>query len=154
MTEIRVAAPGDVGILVGLARAFYDEDGFATTDAQLTRNFDVLLGADNAHVVLATLDGSTSAFALTTTAFILESGLVAELQDLYVAPHARACGIGTALIEDAARWAQSQAATMLEVVVAPNDHDVTHLYDYYRRRGFVDDGRRILGRTLPSTVTP
>lgn len=153
MAEIRVAVPDDLGALVGLAQAFYDEDGFATTDAKLVHNFDVLLRAENAHLVLATVDGSVSGFALSTTAFILESGLVAELQDLYVAPHARAFGIGTALIEDAARWAQSLSATLLEVVIAPNGQDVTHLYNYYGARGFVDEGRRILVRRLSSTVS-
>ncbi len=83
---------------------------------------------------------------MSTTAFILESGLVAELQDLYVVPAARGHGVGTALIEDAARWARAEAATLLEVVVAPNGQDVTHLLDYYRARGFVDEGRRILVR--------
>lgn len=155
VAEIGVAAPDDLGVLVGLARAFYDEDGFLTTDAELTRNFDVLLRADNAHLVLATTDGgSVSGFALSTTAFILESGLVVELQDLYVAPHARGRGIGTALIDDAARWAQAQSATLLEVVIAPNGQDVTHLDDYYRARGFVDEGRRILVRPLSSTRSP
>jgi aminoglycoside 6'-N-acetyltransferase I len=152
VADIRVAAPADLGVLVGLARAFYDEHGFATTDAELVHNFEVLLRADNAHLVLATVDGLVTGFALSTTAFILESGLVAELQVLYVAPHARASGIGTALIDDAARWAKSRSATLLEVVIAPNGQDVTRLDHYYRARGFVDEGRRILVRTLSSTL--
>lgn len=152
VVEIRVATPDDVGALIDLARAFYDEDGFATTDPELAHNFGVLLRADNAHLAIASLDDSVIGFALTTTAFILESGLVAELQDLYVTPPARAFGVGTALIEDAARWARSRSASLLEVVIAPNGHDVTHLYSYYRARGFSDEGRRMLVRDL-STAT-
>lgn len=148
MIGIRSATSDDLTVLLSLARAFYDEDGFATTDAQLARNFAVLLRADNAHLVLATVDGSVRGFALTTTAFILESGLVAELQDLYVAPAARSKGVGAALIEDSVTWAQSQSASLLEVVVAPNGHDVSHLFHYYRTRGFADEGRRILTRPL------
>lgn len=148
MIEIRPATLADLETLLRLARAFYDEDGFATTDAELSRNFELLLRADSAHLVLAAVDGAVGAFALTTTALILESGLVAELQDLYVAPSARRAGVGTALIEDAASWAGAQAATLLEVVVAPNGRDVTHLFDYYRARGFADEGRRILVRAL------
>jgi aminoglycoside 6'-N-acetyltransferase I len=146
--EISAATSDDLGVLVGLARAFYDEDGFATSDEELAHNFDVLLHADNAYLVLASVDGSSSGFALTTTAFILESGLVAELQDLYVVPAARSSGLGTALIEDSARWARSQSATLLEVVIAPNGQDVSHLFGYYQARGFVDDGRRLLARPL------
>ena len=148
MVELRNATYDDVDVLVRMARAFYDEDGFTTTDAELASNFEVLLHADNAHVALGVLDGSVTGFALSTTAFILESGRVAELQDLYVAPAARAGGVGTALIEDAERWARSQSASLLEVVIAPNGQDVTRLLDYYRARGFVDEGRRILARRL------
>jgi aminoglycoside 6'-N-acetyltransferase I len=146
--DIRIAAPADVPVLLPLARAFYDEDGFTTTDAELERNFGVLLQADNAHIVLATHDGAVAGFALTTTAFVLESGLVAELQDLYVIPDARGSGVGAALIEESAHWARSQAATQLEVVIAPNGQDVDHLFQYYRSRGFVDEGRRLLAREL------
>ena len=137
-------------MLLGLARALYDEDGFATPDVVLAHNLEVLLSADTAHLVIATVDGAVSGFALTTTTFILESGVVAELQDLYVAPAGRNTGIGTALIEDAARWAQHNSASLSEVVIAPNGQDVTHLFDYYRSRGFVDEGRRTHARTLAS----
>jgi aminoglycoside 6'-N-acetyltransferase I len=33
---------------------------------------------------------------------------------------------------------------MLEVVIAPNGRDVSHLERYYEARGFVDRGRRIV----------
>jgi aminoglycoside 6'-N-acetyltransferase I len=148
VADIRVATTDDVGVLVTLARAFYDEDGFATTNAELKENFEVLLRSGDAHLVLAAVDGVVSGFALSTTAFILESGLVAELQDLYVVPEARNSGVGTELIEDAARWARSRSASQLEVVIAPNGRDVTQLDAYYRARGFADEGRRILVRTL------
>jgi hypothetical protein len=38
---------------------------------------------------------------------------------------------------------------MLEIVIAPNGHDVTHLLSYYRARGFVDEGRQVLASPLP-----
>lgn len=131
-----------------MARAFYDEDGFATTDAQLRSNFGVLLQSDTAHIALALVDDVIAGFALTTTAFILESGLVAELQDLYAVPDRRAIGVGSALIDDAMLWARSQSATQLQVVVAPNGRDVSSLIDYYRSRGFLDEGRRLLMQGL------
>lgn len=135
-------------VLLALARAFYDEDGFTTSDEQLARNFGVLLQSDNAHIAVAVLDEIDAGFALTTTAFILESGIVAELQDLYVAPDARSGGVGSALIADAVEWARAQAATQLQVVIAPNGRDVGDLFRYYRARGFVDQGRRLMAQDL------
>ncbi|TAM91528.1 MAG: N-acetyltransferase [Jatrophihabitans sp.] len=155
MVRVRGATLDDLDVLVGLARAFYDEDGFATATGELRHNLEVLLRADNAHLVVATngsRGGPVHGFALTTTAFVLESGLVAELQDLYVVPAQRGNGTGSALIEDAARWARVRSATLLEVVLAPNGRDVTHLLGYYRSRGFLDEGRRIVARTLSGTT--
>jgi aminoglycoside 6'-N-acetyltransferase I len=148
MINVRRAGPVDAEALVVLARAFYDEDGFETTTADLRHNFGVLLPADNAHVALATLDNSLCGFALTTTAFVLESGVVGELQDLFVTLDGRGHGVGSALIEDSARWAKSRSATKLEIVVAPNGGDVSQLLDYYRARHFIDDGRRLIARKL------
>jgi aminoglycoside 6'-N-acetyltransferase I len=88
------------------------------------------------------------AFAVTTTSYGLENGLIAELEDLYVAPPARRRGLTRTLIEDSAAWAASIGASVLEVVVAPNGMDVSHLFRYYAANGFTDEGRRILSRAL------
>ncbi len=145
---LREAGSEDLGSLVALARAFYDEDGFTTSDAMLRQNFEVLLASAKAHLVMALTEGRASGFALTTLGFTLESGLVAELQDLYVRPEGRRQGLASVLIEDAADWARRAGASKLEVVVAPNGRDVRHLFGYYRARGFADEGRRILSRPL------
>lgn len=145
---LRAAELDDLPDLLRLARAFYDEDGFSTTDAELDRNFRKLLVAHDAHTCLA-LDGDAAVgFALTTTALILESGLVAELQDLYVEPAHRGTGLGRRLMDDSRRWAVQQGATLLEVVVAPNGRDVSGLLRYYAGNGFRDEGRRLLSREL------
>lgn len=145
---LRPADLGDLADLVGLTRAFYDEDGFGTSDELIERNFRLLLGSPDAQVTLAVVDGRAGGFALTTIRLILESGPVAELQDLYVEPGLRAGGIGTALISDAQDWARARSAQLLELVVAPNGRDVSDLLRFYARRGFVDRDRRILVRQL------
>lgn len=145
---LRPATTEDVPELVRLARAFYDEDGFTTSDARLRENFRLLVPEQNAHVVVAFKDGRMCAFALTTAGFTLESGLIAELQDLYVRPEERRRGLASALIADATEWARARSATLLELVVAPNGQDVSHLFRYYEARGFVDEDRRILSRFL------
>ncbi|HKC28536.1 MAG TPA: GNAT family N-acetyltransferase [Jatrophihabitans sp.] len=146
---IRAAQVDDLPELLRLARAFYDEDGFTTSTAQLEANFRVLFAdTDDAQISVAVCGGRSVGFALTTSRMILESGVVAELQDLYVEPAHRQRGIGTLLVDDAARWARARHATLLEVVVAPNGRDVGHLFSYYAARGFSDEGRRLLSVVL------
>lgn len=132
-----------------LARGFYDEDRFATSDAQLDRNFRALLAdRSSARICLALHGGSGIGFALTTSRVILESGVVAELQDLYVMPRYRRRRVGTSLVEDAVGWARAHQASQLEVVVAPNGREVSDLFRYYGARGFRDEGRQVLALVL------
>jgi aminoglycoside 6'-N-acetyltransferase I len=91
--------------------------------------------------------GTVVAFAISTSSYGLESGLIAELEDLYVAPAARRRGLAGELIEDSAAWAAEIGAAHLEVVIAPNGQDVSHLFEIYRGFGFVDEGRRLITRT-------
>jgi aminoglycoside 6'-N-acetyltransferase I len=146
--ELRAAALEDLPELLRLAREFYDEDGFATSDAELERNFRALLAAPTARTCLALEGAAAIGFALTTSQVILESGVVAELQDLYVMPANRRQGVAARLIDDATEWAKAQQASQLEVVVAPNGRDVSHLFTYYVARGFQDEGRRLLSLVL------
>ena len=146
---LRAAGLDDLTELMRLAREFYDEDGFTTRDAELDHNFRALLAdRSNARICLALDSGSGIGFALTTRRVVLESGLVAELQDLYVMPAHRRHGVAARLINDAISWAKAQQASSLEVVVAPNGRDVSHLLSYYSAKGFVDEGRRLLNVVL------
>lgn len=147
--QLRAAGIDDLPELLRLAREFYDEDGFTTSDADLDRNFRALFAAGTqAHICLALDDAAAIGFALTTTDLVLESGLVAELQDLYVMPAHRGSGIGARLMHEAQQWATEQGATLFEIVVAPNGQDVSGLIDYYVRHGFRDEGRRLLSVRL------
>ncbi len=144
---LRCATPGDHHALLELAVAFYAEDGFATPRAELAANLRVLVAADTARVAVIDLDGTVAAFGITTTVFGLENGLVAELEDLYVAPDARRRGLARQLIDDSAAWARALGARRLNITIAPNGLDVSHLLRYYTARGFRDEGRSII--TLP-----
>ena len=87
-------------------------------------------------------------FAISTVEFGLECGRIAMLEDLYVAPEYRGRGIGRELVEDSARWARTMGSRQVELVVAPNGQDVSHLFAYYASLGFLDEGRRLLSRPL------
>lgn len=102
-----------------------------------------------ARVAVVTNDERPLGFAITTTSFGLENGLIAELEDLYVLPAARRQGLAKRLIDDSARWADDRGCHHLELVVAPNGREVTHLHTYYRMQGFLDEGWQLLSRAAP-----
>jgi aminoglycoside 6'-N-acetyltransferase I len=146
---LRTATAGDLAVLLDLAEAFYEEDGFATPRPALAAHLEVLVSSAGARVAVGLGgDGQVVGFGITTTTFGLENGLIAELEDLYVVPGSRRQGLARALIEDSASWAASIGASHLEIVIAPNGQDVSHLFRYYAANGFTDEGRRILSRPL------
>lgn len=146
--DIRAALPTDLPRVLAMATAFYIEDGFATTVSELRNNLGVLQQTDTARVAIATRHNDVLGFAITTLHFGLEQGAFAELEDLYVEPAHRRTGVAGALIDDSAGWAQSRGCRTLELVIAPNGNNVAHLFCYYARRNFTDEGRRILSRNL------
>jgi ribosomal protein S18 acetylase RimI-like enzyme len=146
--QARRARRGELATVLRLASAFYVEDGFATPAAELRHNLRVLFDSDDARVAVAESRENIVGFAITTLHFGLEQGRSAELEDLYVEPAHRRRGIAGALIDDSAAWARSRGCRAHELVVAPNGQDVGHLLAFYGRRGFTDEGRRLLTRTL------
>jgi aminoglycoside 6'-N-acetyltransferase I len=145
---LRTAGPADLVAVLPLAMAFYAEDGFGTGEHALRSNLSVLLASPAARVAVVQSEAQLLGFAATTTAFGLECGLIAELEDLFVVPAARRRGLGGRLIADSVVWAREQGCQRMELVVAPNGRDVGHLFDYYLAHGFVDEGRRLIGRPL------
>lgn len=145
---LRVAGPDDLAAVLPLAIAFYAEDGFATGEQALRNNLSALLASPAARVAVVHSPDQLLGFAVTTTSFGLENGLIAELEDLFVLPAARRRGVAGRLIEDSIAWAREQGCPQLELVVAPNGRDVGHLFDYYLAHGFRDDGRRLLSHPL------
>ncbi|ADJ47148.1 GCN5-related N-acetyltransferase [Amycolatopsis mediterranei S699] len=145
---LRVAGPDDLAAVLPLAVEFYAEDGFATGEHALRRNLTALLASPAARVAVVHSPDRLLGFAVTTTSFGLENGLIAELEGLFVLPAARRRGLAGRLIEDSVAWAREQGCRHLELVIAPNGRDAGHLVDYYLAHGFRDDGRRLLSRSL------
>jgi GNAT superfamily N-acetyltransferase len=146
--DIRAARTTDFARVLDLATAFYAEDGFTTSASELRDNLAMLVHTDTARVAVAVDHVQIVGFAITTVSFGLEQGAVAELEDLFVEPAHRRTGIGAALIDDSVDWARSRGCRSLELVIAPNGNDVAHLFSYYARRDFTDEGRRLMSRNL------
>ena len=146
--DVHRAETAEEAQLLALTVAFYEEDGFAFNPDAMRTNLRVLTSSEASRVAVVTDGPHVLAFAITTTSFGVENGLIAELEDLYVTPEHRRQGIADALISDSAHWARDRGCSQLELVVAPNGLDVSHLMAYYQARGFTDAGRRLLAREL------
>ncbi|MEV6823692.1 GNAT family N-acetyltransferase [Amycolatopsis sp. NPDC051102] len=145
---LRVARPGDLAAVLPLAVEFYAEEGFATGEQALRHNLAALLASPAARVAVVHSPDRLLGFAVTTTGFGLENGLIAELEDLFVLPAARRRGVAGRLIGDSVAWARGRGCRHLELVIAPNGRDAGHLFAYYLARGFRDDGRHLLSHPL------
>jgi aminoglycoside 6'-N-acetyltransferase I len=152
---VNPATSGDLESVVALATCFYGEEGFDTPAEDLRDHAASLIASPAALVLLAVADDQPAGFAITTTSYGLEHGLIAELEDLYILAHARGRGLARRLMDQSRAWATASGCSELEVVVDPEGEARHGLVGFYARLGFEDHGRRILSQELaPPTNSP
>ena len=137
---VRPAAASDTDALVELGRAVAGEDGlWLTYDRSRTderRNVKSVRRDPNVAVFVAeTPDGVVGRLSIARDRSPY-SRHVAEL-GLMVAAGVRRKGIGTALLEEAMRWARGAGITKLELTVFPHNEPAIALY---RKLGFREEG--------------
>jgi len=118
--QITEAAEWDVAVILDLIRqlAEYERlaDRVTATEDQLRRT--LFSARPAAEVLLAAVDGETVGFAVffsTYSTFLAKPGLY--LEDLFVKPHARGQGIGTALLARLAQLAVERDCGRVEWTV-------------------------------------
>jgi N-acetylglutamate synthase-like GNAT family acetyltransferase len=125
---IRPARPSDSGALFPLVEQF--ATSYRPDRAAFDRHYPRLLAADHADLVVAERDGRVVGYALAFKLLTLyANGIVAELQELMVAPEHRKRGIGRRLVIDI--MDRARAAGAVEVTVPTR-----RARDYYLRLGF------------------
>lgn len=125
---IRPARPSDADALFPLVEQF--ATSYRPARAAFDRHYPRLLAADHADLVVAEQDGRVVGYALTFKLLTLyANGIVAELQELMVAPEHRKRGIGRRLVIDI--MDRARAAGAVEVTVPTR-----RARDYYLRLGF------------------
>lgn len=143
--EIREATPGDAAALVDLARAVAAEegdwllatDGWRSTAAE-RRYLRAVRRSSSAAVFVAEVpDGLVGRLSLARDPHPA-SRHVADLGLMVAASHRRR-GIGRALLDAAAGWAQAHGVAKLELHVFPHNEPAIALYESF---GFVREGYR------------
>jgi ribosomal protein S18 acetylase RimI-like enzyme len=146
--SFRPATEKDVGMLLGLMRALYDEDGSTRLRAEAAERAlrGLLLEPDRGLVRVIEQDGEAAGYVVLTWGYSLEfHGRDAFIDELYVAPPYRGTGLGRQAIEwvEEACRVHGAGAVHLEVEI---DNERAHAL--YRRSGFAERGLRLMTKRL------
>lgn len=130
MTDIRRATHDD---LHALAPLFDDYRGFygQPSDPKLARDFLAARLGNGESVVFLASDAADAPAGFTQLYPMFSSVRAARiwvLNDLFVAPQARECGVARALLDAAARFARDDGAIRLELETTPDNDAAQALY--------------------------
>jgi ribosomal protein S18 acetylase RimI-like enzyme len=144
--SIRVANAGDVETLVALMRDFYRADGDPFADAESRVAFATLV-TEPAYGAVWLAEGETRAvgyLALTLGFSMQYGGRDAFIDDLYVIPSHRGCGVGSALVDACERACKTLGVRALHLGVRPTNRAAS----LYRRLGFREQEHRLMTKRL------
>ena len=141
---IRPARRSDADRLFPLVEQF--ATSYRPDRAAFDRHFPLLLDADHADCLVAEARGDLLGYALAFRLLTLyANGVVAELQELMVAPEHRRRGIGRRLV--AAVLERARAAGAVEVTVPTR-----RAREYYLRLGFEETATYLKRRVASSEL--
>lgn len=146
--RVRPATPGDADAVTALVAEFFAAEGFAT-DAAVVRERVPRFLATGANAAFLAFEGDVPVGVATlTTAFGLETGHYAEIEDLYVVPDHRGRGVARRLLDACVAECERRGCADVEIVVTPAGEAAYGLRAFYGALGWVDTGRVILERQL------
>lgn len=143
---IRPARPGDLDAILTMAERFHAEDGHPIDEDGRRALAAILAGGPAARAWICKLDGRPVGYGVLTIGFSVEhGGRDGFLDDLYLAPEARGKGLGRRTLDFLEGEARRLAIRVLHLEVEPGNSAAGELY---RRRGFRENGRRLMSKRL------
>ncbi len=144
---IRSLAVGDVVAVASLLVAQLEEHAIPCRAEHVEAALREILAHEEAGFALVADRGRLAVgVAYVSFARPLEhAGQVAWLEELYVAPSHRACGLGTSLLREAASRADARGCVSMELEVNRGHERAARLYE---REGFRDLERRHFAKPL------
>ena len=147
---VRAAAPGDIPQLLALVRRYWDYehlDGFEALRVELL--LQQLLSEPRLGAAwVAEAEGRLTGYLIAVTVLSLEhGGIMAEIDELFVLPEARARGVGTQLLAAAEAALAARGCVRLQLQLAVGNAPAR---DFYQHRGYrAREGYRLLDKGLP-----
>ena len=141
-----LAAASEAELLVDLAQEFHDEDDHPLTPEGATALRRIISGEPMARCWLIRRGGQVIGYVIVTLGYSIEHcGRDGFVDDLYLIPSARGSGTGSAVLDFALEQARLLGIGTLHLEVDPRNERATALY---RRRGFAENGRRLMSLRL------
>jgi ribosomal protein S18 acetylase RimI-like enzyme len=146
--RIRLCHPEDAPLLAPLIAALASEEGTEPADLESIETVvSALLQSGVSDFLLALIDGEPVgclqiAYRLSTW----HAAPYAYLEDFYLAPEARARGVGTKMLDYALQRAEGQHADQIVLDVRTANMAAQRLY---ARFGFMHSGSTLMKRPLP-----
>lgn len=145
--RLLLAGPSDETTLLGLARAFYTEDGDALSRPSEQAVSRLLRDRSLGLAFKIVRQDRVVGYAVLCFGFSIEwGGRDAFVDDLYVEPGERGRGLGKHTIEHLVAAARRAGCAALHLEVKSGNR----AQGLYRRLGFADRGSTFLTRTLPT----
>ena len=134
--DVRLATPADAGVVGQLLWDFNTEFETETPSAEeFAGRFARLLAREDVIVLLAGGADPVGFAYLTLRPAPYFDGPLAQLEELYVRPHLRDQGIGTALLTRALDLCRERSAGEMHINVDEDDVDTRR---FYERHGFLN----------------
>ena len=145
---IRLCHPEDAPLLAPLVQALAAEEGEEPADLESIENvIAALLESGASDFLIATIAGRpTGCLQIAYRLSTWQAAPYAYVEDFYLAPEARARGIGTKMLDYALQRAEGQHAEYIALDVRVENRAAQRLYN---RFGFSDSGSLLMKRPLP-----
>ena len=147
--RIREAADADLPLLAALVGEYWQFESIAGfTPAGLKVLLSRLLASPGlGRIWVADRGGELLGYLVAVYVFSLEQqGLMAEIDEFYVVPAARAAGVGAALLSTAEAGLASAGCVCLQLQLARQN---SRAREFYRRHGYAErDGYELLDKRL------
>src|SRR3989454_4602199 len=139
---VRGATKNDIPVLVELMREFYTESKCSLDGDWAVRSFNELLQSTDRGAAWISFHGSDPAgYVVLTTRHSMEfGGLDGFVDDLFVRPAFRRCGVGTLLLTELFRECSKRGVLAVHVEVGSDNTAVQALW---RRFGLSNNGRQL-----------
>ncbi|HEY8241520.1 MAG TPA: GNAT family N-acetyltransferase [Kiritimatiellia bacterium] len=148
-TEFKPVNAGDLDALAAFAREYHEHDQLHTDPAVVRGVLAALLDAPSlGRAWFVCVDGAPVGYVVVTRGFSIEhSGPSACVDELYVRPDFRGKGLGATAMQFVEAECAREGIRSIQMEVEPRN-DAAH--DFYLAAGYVDLGRTLMIKLLPS----